>query len=267
MPNDNNARFNELTLSGLARNESGTWARMRAACDKFVEHERRLKANVDVELDEQTGFGYAVRDDRMDLYLYGGIHNIFGIRATDFIKPLSVASDAKLPVRMHINCFGGNVQDAFTIRRQMVDSGVEMDARIEGMCASAATILALTTKHVAIEQGAFFMIHNSSMVTGGTAKELRALADMCEQTDRNLVHMYVEKTGRSEAELAAYMADSREFSGPEAVNLGFCDELLELSSTSVVTNDLEGSRRDSQVQAEVLALYTEAFTSTGGLTT
>ncbi|KKL54572.1 hypothetical protein LCGC14_2264030, partial [marine sediment metagenome] len=78
---------------------------------------------------------------------------------------------------VHIHSPGGDVDEGFGIHDILVASGKEIETRIEGLCASIATIIALAGKTRMITENSEFMIHNPWMDAWGDADDLQKSAD------------------------------------------------------------------------------------------
>ena len=238
----------------------------KAHYDRYLEHRKRLFLRLEkqgVKAQEDEPIIVVPHDDRVDVYLYDYIDQAFGAAAGDFVKPLTDSADRKVPLNIHINSLGGDVWEALTMRDLMLRHQQPINARVQGICASAATIVALSSNDIEISPEGTFMVHNAYVIMRGNAKELRQMADECEKTDRSIVAIYAERTGRPEAEIEGYMAESRSFLGQEAVDVGFCGRLTAESTTSDATKSLERTEKDLQMKRRNLAAMAEAFTLLG----
>lgn len=152
------------------------------------------------------------------------------VTAIDFDKMIKDAK-AKGAKKLHlrINSPGGVVYQAVAMRAMLMTSGFdEITASIEGLCASAATLLVCVPGLKAtIAEGSSFMIHNPSSIVWGTAKDLRHEADVLEKIEKDCHGIYADRTGKSEDEIKAMMDKETWMTAKEAVKAGFCDKLLE----------------------------------------
>ena len=151
------------------------------------------------------------------------------VTALDFDKMLKEAK-AKGATKLHlrINSPGGNVYQAVAMRAMLLNSGFEeLTATIEGLCASAATLLCVPGMHVAIAAGSSFMIHNPVCGIYGTSADMRQEADRLEKMEADFHAIYANRTGKTEDEIKAMMDKETWMTAKEAVEAGFCDTLLE----------------------------------------
>lgn len=152
------------------------------------------------------------------------------ITAIDFDKMLKNAkSEGATKLHLRINSPGGNVYQAVAMRAMLLGGGFdEVTAGIEGLCASAATLLtSIPGMKVTIAEGSSFMIHNPSTIMWGTAADLRHEADVLEKMEKDFHGIYASRTGKSEDDIKAMMDKETWMTAKEAVEAGFCDALLD----------------------------------------
>lgn len=152
------------------------------------------------------------------------------VTAIDFDKMLKDAK-AKGATKLHlrINSPGGSVYQAVAMRTMLLGGGFEeITASIEGLCASAATLLTCVPgMKVSIAEGSSYMIHNPSGIVWGTAADLRHEADVLEKMEKDCHGIYAKRSGKGEDEIKAMMDKETWMTAKEAVEAGFCDVLLE----------------------------------------
>lgn len=163
------------------------------------------------------------------------------ITAIEFDRMLKDAK-AKGAARLHmrINSPGGSVYQAVAMRTMLLSSGFEeITASIEGLCASAATLLTCVPgMKVCIAEGSSYMIHNPSGLVWGTAADLRHEADVMEKMEKDCHGIYAKRTGKGEEEIKTMMDKETWMTAKEAVEAGFCDTLLEgVQAVACVTEE------------------------------
>lgn len=149
--------------------------------------------------------------------------------AADFdkaIKRVREAGASKLLLR--INSPGGIVTEAVAMRGILCAAGFEkINIRIEGLCASAATIIAtIPGAHVQIMPGSEYMIHNPWTFDWGNAEKFEHTAQHLRAEEKTARAFYAKKTGKTDEEIKMWMDTEKWFKAEEAVENGFCDELL-----------------------------------------
>lgn len=150
--------------------------------------------------------------------------------AADFdkaIKEAKAAGAKKLLLR--INSPGGIVTQAVAMRAILTGAGFEkISIRIEGMCASAATILAcIPGATVVITPGSEYMIHNPYTWAVGNASELEQVVEHLRNLEATTRGFYAAKTNNDEEQIKKWMDAEKWFTAEEAVDYGFADALDE----------------------------------------
>ena len=151
------------------------------------------------------------------------------VTATDFDKQLKEAKkNGAKNLHIRINSPGGEVYSAVAMRSMVMNAGFDrVSVMIEGLCASAATLFAtIPGAHVVIAEGSEFMIHNPMTITWGNAQEIEKTVDHLRKMEEQFHGMYAAKTGQTEDQIKEWMDDTTWFTAKEAVEYGFCDELL-----------------------------------------
>lgn len=188
--------------------------------------------------------GYSVRmaaenSDTAEIMLYGQIvedgpkwwkWSEEDKSAADFDKAVKeVREKGAKKLLLRINSPGGVCTESVAMRAILGNAGFEeINIRIEGMCASAATDIAtLPGAHVAICEGSEYMIHNPWCYALGNANELEHTIERLRNIEQVSRGFYVKKSGQSEEQIKAWMDEEKWFTAEEAVEYGFADELLE----------------------------------------
>lgn len=130
------------------------------------------------------------------------------------------------PVTVRINSPGGEVFAASVIRSMIMEYPGRVTTRIDGLCASAATLVALAGSVVKMQDSGFFMIHEPWMWTYGTVDELKTAMEMLKTIRSGIVDTYANKTHLEHEKLAKLMAAETWMSAREACELGFVDEVI-----------------------------------------
>ena len=165
-----------------------------------------------------------VAGDSATIYLYDMISADWGVSALSVIEAIAQAGEAKI-LNVHINSPGGDVFEGRAIMAALSAFKGKTIARIDSLCASAATSIALACDEVVMADGAFFMIHNASGMAWGDKQTLRDTADVLEKVEGAIVSDYVQKTGKEEPEIRALMDAETWFTANEAMEHGFVDAI------------------------------------------
>lgn len=160
------------------------------------------------------------------LYIYDVISADWGIGAVAVIEAINQVGNAKT-LNVHISSPGGDVFESRAIMAAIERFPGNTVAHIDGLCASAATSIALACDEVVMSSGAFFMIHNASGMAWGDKTTLRDTADLLEKIESVIVTDYTKKTGKEAAEVVAMMEAETWMTAAEALEHGFVDRLTD----------------------------------------
>jgi ATP-dependent Clp protease protease subunit len=130
------------------------------------------------------------------------------------------------PVTIRIHSGGGDVYAASAIRSMIIDYPGKVTTRIDGLCASAATYIAMAGDQVRMQDSAFFMIHNPWMITWGDEGELKKAAEFLGTIKKGIVETYQNKTQLSDEKISEMMDEETWMTAKEAKELGFVDEVI-----------------------------------------
>ena len=178
-------------------------------------------------------------EDEAEVMLYGEIINNMpedwkwdpeDKSAADFNRALKEArAKGAKRLLLRVNSPGGYVHQAVAMRGMLQQAGFEeIVIRVEGLCASAATMIAsIPEAKVQIFEGAEYMIHNPWTLAIGGAAEMEAEAEHLRGMEQSARAMYMKKTGQDEETVKGWMDRETWFSAADAVKYGFADELLE----------------------------------------
>lgn len=158
------------------------------------------------------------------IYIYDIIDPYWGVSAAGVIDAVTQAAGAE-ELHVYINSPGGDVFEGRAIMAALSRFAGKTIAHIDSLCASAATSIALACNEVEMSGGAFFMIHNASCIAWGDKAALREQADLLQKIEGSIIADYVAKTGKSEAEIIAWMDEETWFSAAEALENGFIDRI------------------------------------------
>lgn len=182
--------------------------------------------------------------DSADVYIYDAIA-WWGVNASEFVRDLNQL-DAKT-INVHINSPGGDVFEAWAIYQSIRAHKAKVVVHIDGLAASAASVIALAGDEIRMARGAFFMIHRAWVVAIGDAEELRKTIDMLRKVERGIESLYADRSNLSLEEVRAAMAEETWYSASEAKAAGFVD--LVVDGNDVIKN---------HAGSEIVAMYRNA---------
>ncbi|MEZ4376221.1 MAG: ATP-dependent Clp protease proteolytic subunit [Polyangiaceae bacterium] len=170
-------------------------------------------------LERTTGRAEILIYDAIGAGLFGG-----GVSAEDVVRELGELG-ADTPLTVRINSPGGSVFDGFSIYNALRRHEGEVTVEIDGIAASAASVIAMAGDVVRIASNATLMIHEPSAFVDGTAVDLRSVADRLDKIREDILDIYEERTGRPREQLAQMVADETWIDAEQAIALGFADEI------------------------------------------
>lgn len=184
--------------------------------------------------------------EEAELILYGDIMdsqpwwrdgNI--ITPDNFLEDMKILK-AKNRVTVRLNSPGGDVFAAQAIYTQLKSLTANKTIIIDGLAASAATIIAMAGDTIKIPSNALFMIHNPSITVWDSfeAADLEELKNMLDVVKDSIIEAYCQKTNKTKDELSKMMDNTTWLTGKQAVEQGFADELLFEDKT--IKNSLNG---------------------------
>ncbi|MDR2002143.1 MAG: ATP-dependent Clp protease proteolytic subunit [Prevotella sp.] len=161
------------------------------------------------------------------LKLYGEIWKWGDNSAQSFITRLNDLDSQGLDViNLHIHCHGGEVLEGIAIHNAIKACKTPVDAYIDGVAASMATIVMLACRKIYMADNAFLMIHSPSGYASGTSKDFIKTAKVLKAMEINFRAAYVSKTGKADAEVSLWLDGENWFSAKEALSEKLIDGIV-----------------------------------------
>ena len=130
------------------------------------------------------------------------------------------------PITVWINSPGGDCVAAAQIYNMLMDYPADVTVRIDGIAASAASVIAMAGTKVQMSPVSVMMIHNPLTVAMGDSDEMRRAIQLLDEVKESIINAYEIKTGLSRAKLSHLMDGETWMNATKALELGFCDEIL-----------------------------------------
>ncbi|MDU7384038.1 MULTISPECIES: head maturation protease, ClpP-related [Actinomycetaceae] len=147
----------------------------------------------------------------------------------DDITPAIFANELNAgsgPVTIWLNSPGGDVVAAAQIYNMLIDYPGTVTVNIDGIAASAASVIAMAATKVAMSPVSMLMIHNPATMAVGDKDELARAMNMLDSVKESILNAYQEKTNLSRAKLSKLMDAETWMDARAAIDMGFADELL-----------------------------------------
>ena len=145
-----------------------------------------------------------------------------GVEAQQFIDDIKALDVDRITI--NISSPGGFVDDGLLIYDAIRSHKAFVTARLSGLVASMATVIACAADVVIGSDTLLYMIHNVQGGAMGTPDEIRKAADVFDKTEGILINLYKKKTGLSRSQLQKWMDAETWFTIDEAIEAGFVDK-------------------------------------------
>ena len=122
---------------------------------------------------------------------------------------------------MRLNSPGGDAFEGVAIFNVLKNYGKPVNVAVDGLAASAASIIAMAGDTITMGEGSMLMIHNAMGIAMGNASDLRQLADTLDSVSASIADIYVTRTGNSKTSVLDMMSAETWMSATEAVKNGF----------------------------------------------
>ncbi len=162
-----------------------------------------------------------------ELYLEGVIaqESWFG----DEVTPTAFKDDltsGKGPITIHINSVGGDCVAASMIYTMLMDYPADVTVQIDGLAASAASVIAMAGTRVLMSPTSLLMIHDPWTSTSGNAADMQKAIALLDEVKESIINAYEIKTGLDRQTLSQLMDQETWMNAYRAKELGFCDDVL-----------------------------------------
>ena len=132
---------------------------------------------------------------------------------------------------MWINSPGGDCVAAAQIYNMLSNYKGKVTVKIDGIAASAASVIAMAGDTVLVSPVSMLMIHNPATMAWGDHAEMQKAMDMLSEVKESIINAYVLKTGLSRPRLSHLMDAETWMDANKAVELGFADDIMARAKT------------------------------------
>lgn len=134
-------------------------------------------------------------------------------------------------ITVWINSPGGDCVAAAQIYNMLSNYKGKVTVKIDGIAASAASVIAMAGDTVLVSPVSMLMIHNPATIAWGDHAEMQKAIDMLSEVKESIINAYVLKTGLSRPKLSHLMDAETWMDANKAVELGFADEIMTRAKT------------------------------------
>lgn len=149
-------------------------------------------------------------------------------------------------ITLWINSPGGDCVAAAQIYNMLSEYPGKVTVKIDGIAASAASVIAMAGNDVHMSPVSMMMIHNPATIAWGDHTEMKKAMELLDAVKESIINAYVLKTGQSRAKLSHLMDAETWMDANKAVELGFADGILFMrdSQSGGETEGIAGSSQE-----------------------
>lgn len=164
----------------------------------------------------------------------------------------------KGPVTIFLNSPGGDCIAASQIYTMLMDYKGDVTIKIDGIAASAASVIAMAGTKVLMSPTALMMIHNPMTMAYGNHAEMEKAIEMLDEVKESIINAYEIKTGMSRARLSHLMDAETWMNAAKAIELGFADDILrdeKIDTSNIKAYAFSGKETDTRLMNKITAYY------------
>ncbi len=149
-------------------------------------------------------------------------------------------------ITVWINSPGGDCVAAAQIYNMLTNYKGKVTVKIDGIAASAASVIAMAGDTVLVSPVSMLMIHNPATIAWGDHAQMQKAIDMLSEVKESIINAYVLKTGLSRPKLSHLMDAETWMDANKAVELGFADEIITRAKTEPEEGEGDSSEEDEE---------------------
>lgn len=153
----------------------------------------------------------------------------------------ALATNPSDEVTVNVASGGGDVFAASEIYTMLKNHAGKVTVNVQGLAASAASVIAMSGDKISMSPTAMMMIHKASLQTYGNADDLNHNADVLDKADQAIASTYEAKTGMDEGQVLDLMSKETWLTAKDAVDKGFADEVMVFDEAQAVVTNSAGS--------------------------
>lgn len=182
--------------------------------------------------------------ERGEIHIYGDIvsegwrYGEDETSAVSFRDALNDLGDVQ-DIDLYINSGGGDVFEAAAVYNMLKRHKARVNVHVDGLAASAASVIAMAGDKVTMPSNAVLMIHNAWSLFAGNHHDFRKFADNLEKINENTVKQaYISKNPDLDVEELSNMMDKESWiSASEALEMGLVDEVTDAVQVAASISD------------------------------
>jgi ATP-dependent protease ClpP protease subunit len=149
-----------------------------------------------------------------------------GVGAKQFVKELREIKASR--IELHVNSPGGLAFDGVTIYNALRDHDAYVVATVDGLAASAASVIVMAADEVVMNRGSEVMVHEAIGFSWGNADDMEYMRDLLDKLSSDIAAIYADRAGGTAKDWRDTMRGEQWYAASEAVEAGLADRLVEL---------------------------------------
>lgn len=173
------------------------------------------------------------------------------------------------PVTIWINSPGGDCIAASQIYTMLMDYKGDVTIKIDGIAASAASVIAMAGTKVLMAPTAMMMLHNPATIAFGDHVDMEKAIEMLSEVKESIINAYEIKTSLPRRQLSKMMDETTWMNAKKAVELGFADDILsdeKLSSAAEAYEFSQSAVENALINKLSARMDLKALTAAVGVT-
>lgn len=176
---------------------------------------------------EKGSVTFKMEASALELALYGPIGaDIFGEGITDTMVHFALKSAANYDsILLRLNSPGGDLFQGVSIFNLLKSQGKPVTVVVDGLAASAASLVAMVGEEVVMQPGSMMMVHEAQGFCAGYSADMAKMADTLDSVTSSAGDVYVAATKLSKTKVMEMLAAETWLTPKEAVKLGFATQV------------------------------------------
>ena len=161
-----------------------------------------------------------------DVYIFDEIGESFwfgGVSASSFIQQLQSIDTAQ--INLHVNSPGGNFFDGVAIMNSLRNHPSKVVVHVDGLAASAASVVAMAGDEVVMSLGSQMMVHDAGGSAMGNSETMQEMVAVLEKSSDSMAAIYADRAGGSVDDWREAMKAETWYTAQEAVDAGLADRV------------------------------------------
>jgi ATP-dependent protease ClpP protease subunit len=176
--------------------------------------------------------------DNAELLIFAPIgdwEDMGDVSAKAFARDLAALPKSVKRLDIHINSPGGSLFEASAIYSRLADHPSNKIVYVDGLAASAASLVAMVGHKIYVRANATIMIHMPSGIVMGNADDMRHMAGALDTVTESMINVYSKRTKLPRDEIRTLLAAESWFDPDTAVEKGFADEVRGVVKAAALT--------------------------------